>query len=95
MVFERIEVETRDEYRGAQEPIRFTWRGQRFKVDSILDRWYEGYQDAGRVPLRYYRVRTESGEVFLLRYHELFDAWAVRVPRAAGQYHSCEPPCST
>ncbi|SMC23576.1 hypothetical protein SAMN02746041_01771 [Desulfacinum hydrothermale DSM 13146] len=80
MRFERIQVETRDDYRGAQEPIAFVWRDETHRVERVEDRWYEGYLDARRVPMRYYRVRTLSGRRFILRYHELFDAWSLRVP---------------
>lgn len=80
MQFERIRVETRDEYRGAQEPVGFHWRGQHFGVAVVLDRWYEGYLDAGRMPLRYFKVESSEGRQFILRYHELFSAWSILVP---------------
>jgi hypothetical protein len=79
--FERITVFTRDDYRGAQKPQRFIWREQSFQILEILDRWYEGSMDARRMPLRYFRVKTAGGEQFILRYHELFDAWSILVPR--------------
>lgn len=79
MEFERIEVVTRDEYREAQEPVRFEWRGSVYEIVQILDRWYEGYADSRRVPLRYFRVKTDEGEVFILRYNELFAAWGIMV----------------
>lgn len=80
MQFERIEVETRDEYRGAQAPVSFRWRGRHFAVAQIVDRWYEGFIDARRMPLRYYKVRCRGGEEFILRYHERFCAWSLRTP---------------
>ncbi|SHE94262.1 hypothetical protein SAMN02745206_01055 [Desulfacinum infernum DSM 9756] len=80
MRFERIQVRTRDDYRGAQEPVAFVWRGETHAVDRVEDRWYEGSLNARRVPLRYFRVRTVAGRRFIVRYHELFDAWGVLVP---------------
>ena len=79
MEFERIAVSTRDEYQGAQEPVAFEWRGERFGIVRIVDRWYEGRADATRMPLRYFKVQTTDGKVFLLRYHEFFTAWSVKV----------------
>ena len=79
MELEHISVSTRDEYQGAQEPVGFEWRGRRYVVVEILDRWYEGRMDSSRMPLRYFKVRTEEGKVFLLRYHEFFTAWSVVV----------------
>lgn len=81
MELERIEVQTRDEYRGAQDPTRFRWRGRDFRVARVLDRWYEGFVDPTRLPLRYFKVETSEGRTFLLRYHELFTAWSIVVPR--------------
>ena len=77
MELERITVRTRDEYREAQEPTEFEWRGRCFKVEQVLDRWYEGHSDATRLPLRYFKVRTREGLIFILRHHELFRAWGL------------------
>jgi hypothetical protein len=80
MKFERIIVSTRDEYRDAQEPYGFEWRDKRFDIACILDRWYEGYLDARRMPLRYFKVKTSGGEQYVLRYHELFRSWSILTP---------------
>jgi len=77
--FERVEVLSRDEYREAERPVSFMWRGKRFEIEEILDRWYEGHRDPTRMPLRYFRVRTKGGEVHVLRYHEFFAAWGILV----------------
>ncbi|HIJ69011.1 MAG TPA: hypothetical protein HPP81_03175 [Deltaproteobacteria bacterium] len=79
MEFESIEVSTRDQYKGAQEPVFFVWRGEERHVEQIVDRWYEGRIDSTRMPMLYFRVKTRSGEIFLIRYHEFFRAWSIRV----------------
>lgn len=79
MRFERIEVQTRDGYRTAQEPRGLTWRGRRFEIAEVVDRWYEGYVGPRRVPMRYFKVRTGEGQVLVVRYHEVFDAWSILV----------------
>ncbi len=79
MKYERIEVRTRDDYRGCQEPIGYFHRGVFHTVVQVIDRWYEARLDATRVPLRYYKVVTDQGRVHLLRYHELFCAWSILV----------------
>jgi hypothetical protein len=80
MKFEHVEVATRDEYKGAQEPVSFEWRERHYDVAQIVDRWYEGHIDSTRMPLVYFRVRTTESEQFILRYHELFRAWGLLVP---------------
>jgi hypothetical protein len=79
MRFERIDVQTRDGYRTAQEPKAFVWRGGRFDVEEVVDRWYEGYVGPRRVPMRYFRVRTSVQRLFVVRYHELFATWSILV----------------
>lgn len=80
MKLERVLVKTCDHFKGAQEPACFSWRRDQYTIAEILDRWYEGYMDATRMPLRYYKVKTVEGDTFVLRYHELFDAWCLLVP---------------
>jgi hypothetical protein len=77
MQFEQITVCTRDEYRDAQEPLSFEWHRKRFKIARIVDRWYEGYLDPRRMPLRYFKVETTEGRQYLIRFHELFQAWSL------------------
>ncbi len=77
MKFENIEVCTRDEYKGAQEPLSFVWRGEEHPIAQIVDRWYEGGVDSTRMVLLYFRVKTITGETFLIRYHEFFRAWSI------------------
>jgi hypothetical protein len=79
MQFEDIEVSTRDQYKGAQEPVSFVWRGEERHIAQVVDRWYEGQIDSTRMPMLYFRVKTRSGEIFLIRYHEFFQAWSIRV----------------
>jgi len=80
MIFECIEVKTRDYYQGAQEPYAFRWREMHYYINEIIDRWYEGYIDPSRLPLRYYKVKTDDGQTVTLRYHAFFDAWSILVP---------------
>jgi hypothetical protein len=80
VVLEQVQVDTRDDYRGAQEPTGFVWCEQYFEIIQVTDRWYEGRMDSTRMPLRYFRVATTGGEQFLLRYHEFFHTWSILIP---------------
>lgn len=81
MRLERITVKTRNHSCGVQEPVALEWRDRRYRVEAVEDRWYEGFIASHRVPMRYYRVLVDTGERFLVRYHELFDTWSMVVPR--------------
>ncbi|MGV8073327.1 MAG: DUF6504 family protein [Syntrophobacteraceae bacterium] len=79
MKFERIEVKSRDEYQGGQDPTAFEWRGRQYEISRLVDRWYEGRLDSTRMPLRYFKVLTSDGQQFILRYHEFFCAWSILI----------------
>jgi hypothetical protein len=81
MIFERVTVSTRDSYRQDQEPVSFQWKGKRFEIVRVIDRWYEGRMDATRLPLLYFRVLTIEGGQFILRYHELFRSWGLMIAK--------------
>jgi len=80
MIFDTIQVECYSGYRANERPLAFTWQGKRRKVKKIVDRWYEGGRSAKIPSLYYFKVVTNEGEEFILRYNSLFDAWAVVVP---------------
>ena len=77
--YEQIQVECYSGYKVNERPTAFTYQGCRWEISEILDRWYEGGLNAGCPATDYFKVRTADGQVFLLRYLSLFDAWSVRV----------------
>lgn len=85
MDFEQVNVECYSGYRANERPTSFNYRGRRWEVADIIDRWYEGGHAASRPAVNYYRVRTSGGRVFLLRYLSLFDAWSACPVEGAGR----------
>ena len=77
MPYEKILVESYSGYTANERPVAFTFRGRRWEVDQIVDRWYEGGLEPGRPQVTYFKVRIAEGTVFLLLYVSLFDAWSV------------------
>ena len=70
---DRIEVELEEEARPLASPNAFTWRGQRYGVVRVLRAWQDaGFADGGQRRHRwwerrhrnYFRVQTESGEIW-------------------------------
>jgi hypothetical protein len=74
---ELINVECYGGYRANEAPRAFTWRGKRYQVLEIRDRWYEGGISRRSVKLDYYKVLAEDGREYILRYNGLFDKWAL------------------
>jgi len=77
--YEQIQVECYSGYKANERPIAFTYHGRRMEISEIIDRWYEGGVKPDQPVIDYFKVRTSEGQVFLLRYLSLFDAWSVRV----------------
>lgn len=80
MDYEKVDVECYSGYKVNEPPTAFTCQERRREIKVILDCWNEGSLDPGRPPIDYFKVRTVEGDVLLLRYLSLFDAWSVRVP---------------
>jgi len=77
MPYEKIPVECYSGYKTNERPAAFTFQLRRWEVAEILDRWYEGGLKPGSPQVDYFKVRTPEGNVFLLRYLALFDAWSI------------------
>ena len=78
MPYEKIYVECFSGFKANERPVAFTFQERRWEVAEIVDRWYEGDLEAGHPEANYFKVRTVEGNVFLLRYLSLFDAWSIQ-----------------
>ncbi len=76
---ERVLVECYAGARANESPRAFSYGGKRIVVAEVVDRWYDGGIFPGSPRLDYYKVRSEEGANYLLRYNSLFDAWALLV----------------
>jgi len=68
-----LRVETYSGYKGDERPLRFIWKGRRFEVTEIADRWYGPDHE-------YFKVRADDGNTYILRHQtqaEQADAWTV------------------
>jgi len=74
----KLRVECYAGHRADEEPRVIEIDGKRLRVLGIARRW----QDVGA---RYFQVRAEDGDRYLLRHDERSDEWAVvEVQRASG-----------
>ena len=80
MQLETIAVECYAGYKANERPVAFTFQGRRREIVEIVDRWYEGGLHGTDPEVCYFKVRTVEGNIFLLRYVSLFDAWSVCTP---------------
>ncbi|HKJ66737.1 MAG TPA: DUF6504 family protein [bacterium] len=79
VAYKSLEVETYSGYKADERPVQFTFQGSVYEVKDILDRWYEGGQISGRPTIHYFRVRTTTDRIFLLRHHPPRNRWEIQV----------------
>ena len=76
---ERVSVECYAGSRANEVPRAFTHGGKRIIVAEVVDRWYEAGLSPRSPRLDCYKVRSDDGAEYLLRYNGLFDAWALLI----------------
>jgi hypothetical protein len=66
----KIDVECYAGYRGEQEPTAFRLGERRIAVIEIVDRWMGP-------DYRYFRVRADDGNLYVLRRNDPDDTWTL------------------
>ena len=70
-----IRVECRAEYRGDETPRALEYEQTLHQVVEILDRWYQASVDPTRGSADYYRVRTSTGRLCVIKLDHGLHAW--------------------
>ncbi|MBW2645178.1 MAG: low molecular weight protein arginine phosphatase [Deltaproteobacteria bacterium] len=76
--YETIQVSCYGGYKADEYPKSFVREGRAFIVNEIIDRWYEGGIESTSDIIDYFKVRTDDGNVYIIRHNRLFDGWAIR-----------------
>lgn len=76
---EVISVECYSGYKVNETPRAFTFRGRRYKIIEVIDRWYEDGIKSNLPQLDYFRVKADDKQEYILRYNSLYDKWAILV----------------
>jgi hypothetical protein len=71
-----VSVECYAGHRADERPLRFTLSGRRYEVLDVDDQWYSP-------EARYFRVRADDGNLYVLRHDERRDVWGLDAFRAA------------
>lgn len=70
-----VTVECYAGHRADERPLRFTLSGRRYEVTEVDDQWYSP-------EARYFRVRADDGNLYVLRHDERQDVWTLEGFRA-------------
>lgn len=75
--YDSIRVDAHDGYMAQESPRAFEWRGTRYVIVRIIDRWYAADRDDATDVNNYFRVECKDASMHLIRYNRLFDQWAI------------------
>lgn len=70
-----VTVECHAGYQADERPLRFTLGGRRYEVTDVDDQWYSP-------GAKYFRVRADDGNLYVLRHDERQDMWMLEAFRA-------------
>jgi hypothetical protein len=74
----RLHVETYAGHRADESPRAFSLGARRVEIVEELDRWLDPEH-------RYFKVRDDDGDIYILRYDVPSDAWELTLFRAGGR----------
>lgn len=77
LYLERIDVESYSGYKLHEYPSAFIYKGKRYLVQKIVDRWYEGGTRPEAPVVNYFKVLADDGAQYLIRYDTYHDEWTI------------------
>ena len=77
--YKTIQVECYSGYKADERPIAFTYQGERWEIQEIVDRWYEGGLDSSKPIIDFFKIKASDGNIYLLRYQRDLDVWSLRI----------------
>ncbi len=75
MTVSTIRVECYAGHKADERPLRFAIRGRFFDVLEVEDQWYSP-------AAKYFRVRANDGNLYVLKHDEENDSWSLDAFRA-------------
>jgi hypothetical protein len=70
-----IKVECHAGYKADEYPICFYLDDERFVIQEIKDRWYQGDRDPACPVSDYFKVATAGGRSFIIKHELGNDKW--------------------
>jgi len=73
----RLQVECYSGHKRDERPLRFRMDGRALEVETLEGQWYTP-------EAKYFRVRANDGNTYVLRHDEVQDSWTLEVYRKEG-----------
>ena len=77
ITFDPIEVTCYEGYKANESPRSFVWGGRTYRIDDIVNRWYEGGLDEKSEAIDYFKVQADDGHTYIICHSRLFDSWTI------------------
>lgn len=75
-----IKVESSPNFEGGEYPVSFYWRDTKYEVKEIADHWYQAQPTPEGPVSNYFKVRTASKSIFILKHILESDEWFLVAP---------------
>lgn len=72
---EPIEVKSYSGYKADECPLSFVWNGINYEIEEITDRWYQSDPSVEWLVINYFKVRTPTGMLCIIKHEIEIDQW--------------------
>ena len=70
-----VKVECYSGYKADEYPKCFYWNDEKYEIQEVTDRWYQGDRDPEWPVANYFKVNTTDGEQYIIRHDLENDEW--------------------
>jgi len=78
-----IQVESKSLDKSKVYPINFYWMNMKYEIKEIADRWYQAKATPDMPVADYFKVRTDSKSIFIIKHELVSDQWFLVSPDEA------------
>lgn len=79
-----IIVECHSGYKADEFPISFHWMNIKYEIKEISDRWVQAQETPEGPVANYFKVRTASKSIYILKHVIKGDQWFLVIPDKPG-----------
>lgn len=77
-------VDSHEDSKLDQYPICFYWMNIKYEIKEISDRWYQAQTNPEGPVSHYFKVRTASKSIYILKHELENDQWFIVTPENQG-----------
>lgn len=75
-----IKVECHSGHKADEYPVCFYWGNLKFEIKEISDRWFQAKAAPDSPVADYFKVRTESKSIYIIKHELKTDQWFLVSP---------------